>query len=307
MNNVIFNETKLHNVSLAGMYPLINIQFNNCSISFSTFSTVAHNSTKNFISKALSILFQECSFSFTHFEYSDLTNAIFKNCDLSDATLLNCSISKKTFQTTKSFEKKKPESIAAKFDLQTINNASGINRAYLRKYFNLKENSIFQIARHYKQPSLYHSVFISYSFTDSKAAKYIYKYLQSSGVQCFLWENDAPGGRFMKYIMVNEIKKRNKIIFIASEKSLKSEACQFELSEGRAKQSINWDEVFLPVYLDTYLFTVQENQIKPTEKANEYWGNISELKRINCIDAIKINSHSSRIQILSKILSSLQN
>src|SRR5260221_48007 len=89
MDNIYFKDTEFHNVSFAGMYPLYDIQFENCNLSFCNFSTVAHNDSKEYISTALSMLFYECNFSFTHFEYSNLKNAVFKNCDLSDATLLN--------------------------------------------------------------------------------------------------------------------------------------------------------------------------------------------------------------------------
>ncbi|MEO6524984.1 MAG: molecular chaperone Tir, partial [Mucilaginibacter sp.] len=37
------------------------------------------------------------------------------------------------------------------------------------------------------------------------------------------------------------------------------------------------------------LFTVAKNQIRPIEKADEYWENIEELKRINSTDFSEFN------------------
>ncbi|WP_431217186.1 hypothetical protein ACQ86N_23185 [Puia sp. P3] len=106
-------------------------------------------------------------------------------------------------------------------------------------------------------------------------------------------------------MMASEIKKRNKIIFLASQNSLLSSACQFELSEGRSKQTASWDEVFVPVYLDRYLFEVKEYQIRPKVKAQEYWTNMQELKSINCIDAQDISSPRKRGTILANILQAI--
>jgi hypothetical protein len=80
--------------------------------------------------------------------------------------------------------------------------------------------------------------------------------------------------------MSGNIKKHDKILFIASANSIKSKACQYELSEGRKKQGSSWETVFFPIHIDDFLFTVKKSQIRPTSMTEEYWENIKELKRI---------------------------
>lgn len=95
---------------------------------------------------------------------------------------------------------------------------------------------------------------------------------------------DAPPGKALKKIMKENVKKHDRIIFIASINSIKSKACQFELTEGRNKQSELWTEVFFPIHIDNYLFTIEKFDIKPISKQKEYWQNIKELREINSMD-----------------------
>jgi hypothetical protein len=108
-------------------------------------------------------------------------------------------------------------------------------------------------------------------------------------IRTFLWEKDAPGGKMLDEIMTKGIHGYNKILFIASENSIKSKACQFELSEGRKKQEQLWKTIFFPIHIDNYLFKIEKRDIRPTVMADEYWENIQELKRINSIDMSKFN------------------
>ena len=76
------------------------------------------------------------------------------------------------------------------------------------------------------------SLFISYSFKDKASVSKIHTYLKSKNVTCFLWEKDAPGGKFLKQIMSTEIKKHERIVFVSSANSLKSEACHMNLRKA---------------------------------------------------------------------------
>jgi len=130
----------------------------------------------------------------------------------------------------------------------------------------------------------YKKIFISYSFKDQAFARALNDTLKKNGVKTFLWENDAPGGEYLEDIMYKNVYNHDVMLFIASEHSLKSKACQFELSTGRKKQEENWNNIFFPIHIDHYLFEVRQNQIRPLDKAEEYWKNIEELKRMNSQD-----------------------
>ena len=82
----------------------------------------------------------------------------------------------------------------------------------------------------------YNSIFISYSVKDRTFANKLNDRLNSYLIKTFLWEKDAPFGKPLKEIMSENINKYDRILFIASENSLRSPACQFELSNGRLKQ-----------------------------------------------------------------------
>ncbi len=99
-----------------------------------------------------------------------------------------------------------------------------------------------------------------------------------------MWEKDAPAGKPLEEIMTSGITAHDKLLFIASEHSIKSKACQFELTTARKKQEQSWENVFFPLKIDDYIFKVKKSQIRPSELADEYWKNIEEIKSVNMID-----------------------
>jgi hypothetical protein len=79
-------------------------------------------------------------------------------------------------------------------------------------------------------------------------------------------------------------------LFIASEHSLKSKACHFELSEARGKQNKEWKDIFFPIHIDDYLFKLCKDDIRPKESREEYWKNVEEIKDFNSVDFIKFRA-----------------
>jgi len=305
MSDVTFKDTWFRDLTMGGMFPMKDVHFIGCTLEGAVFGAVCYDSIKEFRKNDLCLLFEKCSLDFVYFNRSELRNVKFKDCRIVFSYLLDCSLSKDTFKTTKGFEMKNGEYLVMNADLATLKKSLDLGKDYLKKFLGVNDSRLLDIARDFLAPPAFHSVFISYSFKDSKAARIIYEFLKSKKSSCFLWQEDAPGGQYLEHVMASEIKKRSKVVFIASQNSLKSAACQFELSEGRSKQTATWDEVFVPVYVDRYLFDVNEYQVRPKEKAAEYWRNILELRSINCIDATAINSANKRSRILSDILDSI--
>ena len=93
-----------------------------------------------------------------------------------------------------------------------------------------------------------------------------------------------PGGKPLTKIMAEGVKEKDRVLFIASLDSLRSKACQFELSEGRTKQEKLWEDVLFPIHIDNYLFSVEKNNIRPKEMQDEYWKNITELRSLISLD-----------------------
>lgn len=130
------------------------------------------------------------------------------------------------------------------------------------------------------------SVFISYSFRDGGFASRMAEALRKRGIVTFLFEQANPKRRIQR-VMVEEIKSKDRVLFIASEYSIKSRACQFELSRCREKLADLWEEVLLTVRLDNYLLTVSRDDIGDREHQDEYWGNIQFLREVyatNCAE-----------------------
>jgi hypothetical protein len=93
----------------------------------------------------------------------------------------------------------------------------------------------------------------------------------------------------LKEIMEKNVMEHDRILFVASANSIKSEACQFELSECRKKQAKTWEDTLFPIHIDDFLFEVKKDQIRPVTATEEYWNNIEELRRINSADFKRFN------------------
>lgn len=132
--------------------------------------------------------------------------------------------------------------------------------------------------------SEFSSIFISYSFIDRLFVNRLNDSLLKNGVNTFLWEKDAPIGETLKDIMFENVHKYDRVLFVASENSLKSQACHYELTQAREKQDKLWKTILFPIHIDNFLFKVRKENIRPRDKADEYWMNISELRDINSLD-----------------------
>ncbi|GGI58479.1 toll/interleukin-1 receptor domain-containing protein [Winogradskyella haliclonae] len=128
----------------------------------------------------------------------------------------------------------------------------------------------------------YKSVFISYSFKDSSFAMLLYSFLRLNGIDVFLFEIDDPH-KNLKRVMADEVAERDMLVFIASKNSLRSEACQFELSNCRAKYDKTWEKSIIPVRIDDYILKLKKHSI-PQKNRKEYWSNIKMIKDNNITD-----------------------
>ena len=120
------------------------------------------------------------------------------------------------------------------------------------------------------------SVFISYTFRDGNMARKLNECLRKRGTPTFLFEKDDPYGS-LKRIMAEEIDRRDRVIFLASEHSILSPACQFELSRCRRKNARHWEEMLVGIRLDDAVLRVEKHEL-PREHREEFWENICMLR-----------------------------
>ncbi|PIQ17813.1 MAG: hypothetical protein COW66_09735 [Flavobacteriaceae bacterium CG18_big_fil_WC_8_21_14_2_50_34_36] len=226
------------------------------------------------------INFYDCIIKESSFDRVNLSKSKFIDCNLSLIQFSACEFGVNTFLSSN----ETPGNEFNMIDIRTILNSPPIDRTVLETIFGINSFDIKEYLIDLTTEIQFQSIFISYSFADKKFAKSINEILQRRGIVTFLWELDSPGGKPLKDIMVNNIKEKDRILFIASKDSIKSKACQFELTQGRKKQEISWEEVLFPIHIDNYLFEITKERIRPIEVQEEYWQNIEELKRLNSLD-----------------------
>lgn len=230
------------------------------------------------------IEFLDCLIKDSSFDRIDFTIGGFKGCNLSLNQFSACTFSENSFNS----ENKIPGKEYNLIDIQSLLNSEIIDASSLKLLFGIHSSDIKEYLIGLTSKIEFQSIFISYSFKDKKFAQRINGELIRRGILTYLWENDSPGGKPLKEIMSEGVRDKDRVLFIASINSLKSQACHFELTEGRKKQERTWDNVLFPIHIDDYLFELDEESIRPKDKQEEYWKNITELKNLNSLSFIDL-------------------
>lgn len=140
------------------------------------------------------------------------------------------------------------------------------------------------------QKDVFHNLFISYSYKDREIATDIYDRLTLMGIHVTMYEKDDPSGFLEKY-MSESVSRSKRLLFIASENSLKSDACHFELSKCfEQMQRENDDSKLTAIRLDNYVLdlTLLTNQMVSEDRKK----NIKGLQRINVNKLIDLENIS---------------
>ncbi|MEL1243729.1 TIR domain-containing protein [Flavobacterium sp. DGU11] len=308
--NLTFDECHLNNCSFISLIPSENIRFYNSNIDDSLFQSMQHYEYDEVVNRDdefIDILFQDCNLTSTNFHRMDFKNGRFVDSILYKVGFMDCVLETESFILNKELQ----YGSYASMDFQTILQSEDIGQKTLSYYFNIKNKvNLKEIISGMTTQKNFSTVFISYSFKDSDFAKKIAERLNNHGIRTFIWEKDAPGGKPLEEIMTSNISAHDKLLFIASKNSIRSRACQFELTTARKKQEASWENVFFPISIDNYLFEIKKINIRPIELANEYWENIEEIKRVNTLDfsAFKSKDYSERDfdELVQKIIDGLQ-
>lgn len=225
------------------------------------------------------LIFRNCQISFVNFIMIDFIDVKFKSSEITKCSFTECKLHNSTLNSSNNKRGWGTNSI----DLDSLIESPLLSQVELKSFFNISKSTQSHIKNLLKNKVL-SSVFISYSLTDSIVAKEINKYLKNANVTTFLWEKDALGGKPLKDIMKSNIDSKDRLLFIASESSLKSEGCHFELTQGRKKQDRLWKTILIPIHIDSFLFEIQHEMIRPKLKRDEIWENILEIREINSLD-----------------------
>lgn len=279
-----FADCTFKSVTYNSCYEILDVYFGNCVFENTDFvksNLIYCRFENNYFQETPQVSFRNCLLSRNYFTNLDLLKFRFTDrTQISLNVFQNCKIRLNTFDNSISANGQEYNSI----DFSTINKSIKISAKLLKNLFGILNADIKEYIFGLTNDVKLQSVFISYSFKNKDFAKRLNNSLMSKGVITFLWEKDAPGGKGLKTIMKENVSKFDRVLFIASKDSLRSQACQFELTEGRKKQEKLWQDIYFPIHIDNYLFELQKEDIRPLNLQEEYWNNIQELKNLNSVD-----------------------
>jgi hypothetical protein len=136
----------------------------------------------------------------------------------------------------------------------------------------------------------FYSCFISHSSKDKEIVQRIYSDLQAAGVRCWLAHEALKAGDDI-YAGINEaIRIYDKVLFVLSSNSLKSEWIQIEVEKALQKERRSSEKVLFPIRLDNAIFQSNDDwavnlrakyiiDFSNWEKEEEYKKAISRLIR----------------------------
>lgn len=245
--------------------------------------------------------FADCQIFQTIFNTVELRNSVIHDSVLYKTVFIDSPLGADTLWRQKDLK----SSSYATLDFQTIIKSDYIDPDTLSYYFNIRHPNMKKVINSITEDINFHTVFISYSFIDSPFVTKLNQELKERGIKTFLFEKDAPGGRPLLDIMSTNIQRYDKLLFIASHNSLRSKACQYELSEARRKQEKLWETTLFPIHIDNFLFEVEKRQVRPMELAEEFWNNIEELRRVNSVNMIEFNVEAYDIDKYREVVDKL--
>ena len=124
-----------------------------------------------------------------------------------------------------------------------------------------------------------HSVFISYAHEDKGIAKLIADNLSIRGIHCIYDRDNA--GRDLHRFMRESIDRLDLLLFVASNNSLNSEFCHFELQCALDKQPSHQN--IICISLDSELLNLQKEDLSRKNR-NENWERILQLRKVAITD-----------------------
>lgn len=110
------------------------------------------------------------------------------------------------------------------------------------------------------EPIQFYKCFISFTEADDLFSERLYNDLQSKGVRCWRWKEDAKWGRTLMRSIDEAVRIYDKLVVICSKQSLKSPAVIREIERALQKEDDlarqgKDNEVLFPIRLDDYILT----------------------------------------------------
>ncbi|NQU05824.1 MAG: toll/interleukin-1 receptor domain-containing protein, partial [Calditrichaeota bacterium] len=182
----------------------------------------------------------------TDLNWTELEETIFADVDLSGAKNLDKCIHKG------------PCSI----DFRTLQKSGPLPRNFLRGvglpdiYIDYLPSLIVT------NPFQFYTCFISYYHEDQEFAERLHADLQDKGVRVWLDKHDMPIGGRIRKVIDQEIRTRDKVILVLSEKTINSNWVEYEVDKTLDEEIRRKTDILMPIRLDDSVFDCEDNWAK---------------------------------------------
>ncbi|MCF7810983.1 toll/interleukin-1 receptor domain-containing protein, partial [bacterium] len=193
--------------------------------------------------------------------FTNLTCAKLKNANFSDSQLDQTIFADVNLNEAKNLYEcfhNGPSSI----DFRTLQKSGPLPRKFLRGvglpdvfidyYPSLFDNPPFQ----------FYTCFISYFHEDQEFAERLHADLQDKGVRVWLDKHDMPIGGRIRKVIDQEIRTRDKVILVLSEKTVNSNWVEYEVDKTLDEEIRRKTDILMPIRLDDSVFDCEDNWAK---------------------------------------------
>jgi hypothetical protein len=104
-------------------------------------------------------------------------------------------------------------------------------------------------------PIQYYDSFISYGGEDKKFVERLHKDLRAKKVRCWFAPEDALPGKNIKKTLNSQIRLRDKLILVLSEKSIQKGWVVYEAKEALREEKRRGKPILIPIMLDDAIIT----------------------------------------------------
>jgi uncharacterized protein YjbI with pentapeptide repeats len=243
-------EADLRNANLFGAN-VIQAQFLATKLDGANFQEADLSGANLIYASALRASFNSADLNFTRLHMANLSGADFTHARLGDAILYNLDLS-----SVIGLEECIHDGPSA-LDYSTIERSGLLPTSFLRGV-GLPEALIEYLPSLLNQPIRHYSCFISYASRDQEFADRLHADLQGNGARCWFAPHDMPIGAKIWDEIGAAIRLRDKVLLILSERSIKSDWVEDEVTKAFEEERKRGQTVLFPVRLDDAVMDTSE-------------------------------------------------
>ncbi|MCB1925060.1 MAG: toll/interleukin-1 receptor domain-containing protein [Gammaproteobacteria bacterium] len=218
---------------------------------------------------------------------SDLTGTTFNRADLREADFAEAALLETVFANAQLAGAQGLEHCVHNgpsiVDHRTLQRSPDLSLVFLRGC-GLPDTLIEVLPTLFGRKGVYHSVFISYSSSDSEFAHKLYGDLQNAGVRCWFAPEDMKVGDFIRSRIEQAIQGHDKLLLVLSQHSVESAWVEREVEGAFAKEVHQRGIVLFPIRVDNAVLDTPQGwaaQIRQTRHIGDFsaWQSAASYER----------------------------